>query len=123
MNFSPSWSWLKPIQQPHPPVIMGGAGGPVTFKHIAEYCDGWMPIHGRKDIFDRLPVLHEALAAAGREPSSLELGVFGCQPKPDVIESYAEHGFSRVVLGLPQGTSEEILATLDRHASLIGLAG
>ena len=27
VQFSPSWSWPKPVQSPHPPVIMGGAGG------------------------------------------------------------------------------------------------
>ena len=48
VRFSPSWSWPKPVQQPHPPVVMGGAGGPVTFRHVVEYCDGWMPIHGRR---------------------------------------------------------------------------
>ena len=34
---------------PHPPILMGGAGGPVTFRHVVEYCDGWMPIHGRRE--------------------------------------------------------------------------
>ena len=54
VNFSESWSWPKPVRFPHPPVIMGGAGGPVTFRHVIEYCDGWMPIHGRRSVFDRV---------------------------------------------------------------------
>ncbi len=46
VNFSASWSWPKPVQHPHPPVVMGGAGGPITFKHIVEYCDGWIRFTG-----------------------------------------------------------------------------
>lgn len=119
VSFSESWSWPKPLQRGGPPVIMGGAGGPVTFRHVAEWCDGWMPIHGRRDIFDKLPELATAVAAAGRPEGSIELGVFGCPAKPEVIESYQEHGFARVVLGLPQAGEDEVLATLDRYAALL----
>ncbi len=45
IQLQPSWSWPKPTQQPHPPIIMGGAAGPKTFAHIMEFCDGWMPIY------------------------------------------------------------------------------
>jgi probable F420-dependent oxidoreductase len=66
VDFSPSWSWPKPAQAGGPPVLMGGAGGPVTFRHVAEYCDGWMPIHGRRGVFEKLPELRAAWEAAGR---------------------------------------------------------
>ena len=54
VSFPPAWSWPKPVSEPHPPILMGGAGGPVTFRHVVEYCDGWMPIHGRRSIADKL---------------------------------------------------------------------
>ncbi len=54
VKFEPSWSWPKPVQQPHPPILMGGAGGPVTYRHIIEYCDGWMPISGRSNVVERI---------------------------------------------------------------------
>ena len=60
VRFSPSWSWPKPVCDPHPPIIMGGAGGPITFRHVVEYCDGWMPIHGRRNIADKLDDLRRA---------------------------------------------------------------
>ena len=44
--FEPSWQWPKPIQQPRPRVLIGGAAGPKLFDHIAEYGDGWLPIGG-----------------------------------------------------------------------------
>lgn len=119
VQFSESWSWPKPVQSPHPPVIMGGAGGTVTFKHVAEYCDGWMPIHGRKDIVDKLPELRTAVEAAGRDFASIELGIFGCPAKPEVIDGYAEAGFTRIVLGLPPAPEDVVLPILDSYASVL----
>jgi probable F420-dependent oxidoreductase len=119
VQFSPTWSWPKPVQQPHPPVIMGGAGGPVTFRHIVEYCDGWMPIHGRRDVLDKLPMLHAAAEAAGRDPSTIDVGVFGCPPKPEVIDAYVEAGVSRVAIVIPPAPDDVVLPLLDRYAGIV----
>ena len=45
IQFEESWAWPKPVQK-QLPVVMGGAAGPKTAAHIAEFCDGWMPIGG-----------------------------------------------------------------------------
>ncbi len=119
VNFESTFSWPKPVQTPHPPVLMGGAGGPITFKHIAEYCDGWMPIHGRRDIADKLPALRQALHDAGRTDDSLELGVFGCPGDARTIDAYAEMGVSRCVLGLPPTSEADALKTLDAYAAIV----
>ena len=37
VNFEPSWSWPKPVQRPHPPLLIGGGGGPKLFAAIADY--------------------------------------------------------------------------------------
>lgn len=118
VSFSPSWSWPKPIQRPHPPVIMGGNAGPITFRHIIEYCDGWMPIHGRKGILDQLGELRRQAADAGRDPASIEFGVFGCPGDPAVIERYREAGATRVVLGLPSADESSVLRVLDAYQGL-----
>jgi probable F420-dependent oxidoreductase len=119
VRFSPSWSWPKPVQWPSPPVIMGGAGGPVTFRHIVEYCDGWMPIHGRGNVLEKLPQLRSMAEEAGRNPNSIEIGVFGCPAKPEIIDAYAERGVARVALGLPSAPEAEVLAVLDSYAALL----
>jgi probable F420-dependent oxidoreductase len=119
VSFSPSWSWPKPAATPHPPILMGGAGGPVTFRHVVEYCDGWMPIHGRRGISDKLDALREAADAGGRDMASIELGVFGCPADPAVIDSYAEMGFTRVVLGLPPAEESTVLRALDGYADVV----
>ena len=107
------------MQFPHPPVIMGGAGGPVTFRHIVEYCDGWMPIHGRRSVFERVGELRAAAEAAGRDPDSIELGVFGCPIDAEVIESYRAAGFTRAVFWLPHAGADRVLPVLDAGAPLI----
>jgi probable F420-dependent oxidoreductase len=119
VSFSPSWSWPKPVSDPHPPVVMGGAGGPVTFRHVAEYCDGWMPIHGRRGIADRLPDLRAAADEAGRDIDTIELGVFGCPADRKVIDDYAALGFTRCVLGIPPTGEEDALRTLDGYADVV----
>lgn len=123
VRFSPSWSWPKPVRQPHPPVIMGGAGGPVTFRHVVEYCDGWMPIHGRRSVLERIGELRRAAEEAGRDPATIEIGVFGCPPDPGVVDDYAAAGVTRCVIGLPPAGAERVLPVLDRAAPLLASGG
>ena len=122
VDFSSSWSWPKPAQAGGPPVLMGGAGGPVTFRHVAEYCDGWMPIHGRRGVFEKLPELRAAWESAGRDWATCDLGVFGCPARLDIIESYRDAGFSRVVLGLPPAPEDTVLGVLDGYADVLAQA-
>jgi len=43
VNFDRIWSWPKPVQTPHPPILMGGDGA-TTFDRVVEFCDGWLPL-------------------------------------------------------------------------------
>lgn len=119
VSFSSSWAWPKPTQAPHPPVILGGAAGPRTAAHIAEFCDGWMPIGGRHALDTGLAEIAKACEARGRDPQSVRLGVFGAKPEAAALESLADKGVERAVLGLPQGGRDEVLAALDRYAALL----
>jgi probable F420-dependent oxidoreductase len=119
VSFSPSWAWPKPTQTPHPPVILGGAAGPRTAEHIAEFCDGWMPIGGRHALESGLAEIRKACEARGRDPETLHIGVFGTKPEAGSLEALAEQGVQRAVLGLPQGSRDEVLEALDRFAALL----
>jgi probable F420-dependent oxidoreductase len=119
VRFPPTWSWPKPVSSPHPPIIMGGAGGPITFRHVVEFCDGWMPIHGRRSITDKLDDLRRAADEAGRDMTTIELGVFGCPPEPQVIDDYAALGFRRCALIVPPTGEDAALRALDRYSELI----
>jgi len=119
VRFGPSWSWPKPVQQPGPPIWMGGSLRDVTLRSIAEYADAWMPIHGRNSIADQIPTLRAAVADAGRDPDSVEVHIFGCPPKPSVIDSYAEAGVRSCILGLPPAPSDTVRRVLDGYQALL----
>lgn len=119
VHIEPSWMWPKPVQRPHPPVVMGGAGGPVTFRHIIEYCDGWMPMHGRRDVFAAIERFRQAAEAAGRDPASIEITVFNAPGDPEILDRYADAGVSRCALNLPSAGAETVLPVLDQHSALI----
>ncbi len=42
VNFDPMMTWPKPVQKPHPPIIVGGAF-PFGARRALRYGDGWMP--------------------------------------------------------------------------------
>ncbi len=120
VDFEPSWAWPKPVQDPHPPIVMGGGAGPKTFAHIAEFCDGWMPIYGRHGIDDaKLEQLGDALEAAGRPRDDVELGMFGVPADPEILTGLAERGIARAVLSLPPDPEPAIVERLDRYADAV----
>ena len=42
VDFAPMWQWPKPLQKPHPPVLVGGTGEKVLDR-VLRYGDGWIP--------------------------------------------------------------------------------
>ena len=118
VTIEPSWSWPKPTQQPGPPVILGGDAGPKTAAHIAEFCDGWLPIGGRYSL-EKWDEVRAACERIGRDPDTVELGVFGAPPDEAKLVGLAAKGVRRSVFGLPQGPRDEVLTALDDMAPLV----
>ena len=118
VRIEPSWAWPKPAQQPHPPIVLGGAAGPKTAAHIAELCDGWMPI-GSRQMKTGWHEVRRACDDIGRDPQTIELGVFGAPPDEAKLTELAASGLSRAVLTMPQGARDEVLTELDRLAPLV----
>jgi probable F420-dependent oxidoreductase len=117
VNLEPSWAWPKPVQQPHPPIILGGAAGPRTIADLVEFCDGWMPIAGRHGVISGIDALNHAAAAAGR--ASLELSVSTGKVEPADVERYVEAGVSRIVIGIPPRGADDVLPRLDGYTRLV----
>lgn len=118
VRFAPSWAWPKPVQQPNPPILVAGGGGPVLFRHMAEWGDGWIPIGGR-GIKEKLPQLHAAFEKAGRDPSAAKIIPFGSLPNAGKLEYFKTMGIDEVVLGVDPGPRDVVLPVLDRYAAEI----
>jgi probable F420-dependent oxidoreductase len=118
VELQPSWAWPKPVQQPWPPVLIGGSGGPVLFAHVVEYANGWIPIGGR-GLTEQLPVLRSLWEDAGRDLADLRVVPFGTRPNPGKLEHYESLGITEVVLQVPGSGLDRILATLDDYAAYV----
>ncbi|HEY5640814.1 MAG TPA: LLM class F420-dependent oxidoreductase, partial [Dehalococcoidia bacterium] len=112
VDFDPVWSWPKPVQKPHPPVIVGG-DAPGTFKRVISYGDGWMPIgvRLRASIEEKVAELNRLAEEAGR--GRIPVTVYGVAPRPEVINSYIEAGVDSCIFTLPSVGDEQALSMLD----------
>ena len=118
VRFAPSWQWPKPVQQPRPPVLIGGAAGPILFAQIAEYADGWIPIGGA-GLQRTLPELRRAFEARGRDPGTLQVVPMGVMPDPAKLEFYASLGVTEAVLRLPSAPRDVVMPLLDDYARYV----
>jgi alkanesulfonate monooxygenase SsuD/methylene tetrahydromethanopterin reductase-like flavin-dependent oxidoreductase (luciferase family) len=118
-HFDPIWSYPKPRQRPHPPILLGGETDH-TLKRVVEFGDGWLPRAApgfeAKEAVSRLRRIAEP---AGRHPSTLSITVFGATPDPAVLAEYQEAGIQRALLEVPDLSRDEILRVIDKHASLL----
>jgi probable F420-dependent oxidoreductase len=122
INFDPIWSWPKPMQKPHPPIFLGGHGEK-ALKRVVKYCDGWMPIPVRAgDMKKEIDQLHALAKAAGRDPGTISITLYGVPPDPDALRSYAAMGIDRAIFGLPPAPAERVLPILDRCAEAMRAA-
>ncbi len=121
VDFEKSWAWPKPVQKPHPPIVMGGAAGPKTAAHIAEFCDGWMPLGGLYDLEGGWSRIQTACQKIGRDPASIALGIFFAMPPegPDALKPLRDMGVARVILPLPSAPASEVLPILDSYAKFM----
>lgn len=119
VNFDPIWQWPKPVQRPHPPILVGG-NGPRTLQRVVEYGDGWMPIvrPGMPVLDDRIAELRRLAEQVGRGPIPITLW----SPPRDLrlLEHYQELGVERVVFGLSAAPAEAVLPRLEHYAELLG---
>jgi probable F420-dependent oxidoreductase len=119
VNFDPIWSWPKPVQKPHPPVLLGGESG-YTLQRVVDFCEGWFP-RGRNSevILPALADLKARAARAGRDMKTISVSIFGARPEPSILASYAGAGINRAILRLPSEGRDSILPMLDQFAKLL----
>ncbi len=118
VDFEPIWSWPKPAQKPHPPIVLGGGTG-YTRQRVVDFCDGWLPIgRSTEAVLTGIKDLKRRAERAGRAFESIQVSVFGAPPQQDVLDAYAELGVGRVILPLPPEGRDTAMPRLDRYAAL-----
>lgn len=119
VSFERIWSWPKPVQVPHPPVMMGG-NSDGALRRAVEIADGWLPNpETRMSVLaERVAELQRLAAEAGREP--LPVTFYGVKPDLDSLRAYEEAGVDRAIFWLPTLPLAELEPVLDAYTSLAG---
>ena len=118
VNFERIWLWPKPVQQPHPPIIMGSSTARGRQRAV-NYCDGWIPVGLRmRDLPDAMADLHRRAEEAGRDPSSIPVSVFWASAKEGALRAYRDMGVARAILAVPAGSPDDTLKLLDHYATV-----
>jgi alkanesulfonate monooxygenase SsuD/methylene tetrahydromethanopterin reductase-like flavin-dependent oxidoreductase (luciferase family) len=110
VDFDPICSWPKPVQRPHPPVLVGG-NGPGTEDRVLAYGDGWMPQCGP------LADVEELRRRAGPVPITL----FGVPPRTGLLAD-ADADADTGLFALTELTADAVLRRLDEFAELAAAA-
>jgi len=121
VDFPPMMTWPKPVQKPHPPVIVGGAFR-LAARRAIRYGDGILPAapsagSGSPDEF--MPVWRSMAAEADRDLQSLSVTLSGAPEDLAVLRRNRDLGVTRMNVRLPPEKEDVILPILDRWAKLI----
>ncbi len=121
VNFGPMMSWPKPVQSPHPPILIGGAF-PYSARRAVRYGDGWMPQTTQTEktpLTDLIPRFRQLAAEAGRDPAALQIAIGAQQPDVALIRQYQALNVDIVSTSLESAKEDVILPILDRWAAII----
>lgn len=110
----------KPVQKPHPPIILGGMAKN-TLRRVATWGDGWMPNRTTPAELEKGRAMLDTLAAEmGRDPASLTITVYGQAPNREAVQSLLNAGADRVVVRPEHvDTEEEMGQQLERMAEAV----
>jgi probable F420-dependent oxidoreductase len=123
VRLSPSRVWPKPVQRPHPPILLGVRSGPIGFRRIAKWADGWIPMG--HNVVDTLEVDLKQLAAewerTGRDPADIRVTVLqALRPElSDVLDRFRQMPVERVIVDIPTDSEEVLLPLLDEVAGAL----
>jgi probable F420-dependent oxidoreductase len=119
VRFDPIWSWPKPVQTPHPPVLLGGESS-YTLQRVVDFCEGWFPRARAADrILSGLAELRERAGKAGRDMKSISVSVFGAAGEAATLDRWREAGVTRAILRLPSEPRDTVLPLLDQWARFV----
>jgi probable F420-dependent oxidoreductase len=117
VDFDRIWLWPKPVQRPHPPILVGGSG-PTVLDRVLAFGDAWFPNYGEDGILERLPELR------ARAERPIDFMAMGVPARPEALEELLEVDCRRVVRWLPSAGRAQIEAALEHwEAAVAELTG
>lgn len=119
VDFPPVYCDPKPVQQPYPPVLLGGAASNL-FRRIVGWADGWLPSGATvEQVKAGRATLDELVDAAGRDPASIQITVFNVPAERAALAEYAAAGADRVILALPNAREAGALDEVEKLAGAV----
>ena len=117
VDFDPIWCWPKPVQKPHPPILVGGLGEKVLDRVVA-YGDEWIPnrVKSPEELGERIVELQRRAEAAGRE--RIPVTVFGAKSEARLLERLQSAGVTRSLFYVRPGDPGEVERHLDELAKV-----
>jgi probable F420-dependent oxidoreductase len=117
--FEPLWSWPKPVQKPHPPILLGGETKH-TLRRVMEFCDGWFP-RGRSfgDPAAEMKRLRSFADEAGRDIRTVSTTLFGAEPDAGYLDKCRAAGVNRALLALPPEGRDTVLPVIDKYSAFL----
>ncbi|HYB44560.1 MAG TPA: LLM class F420-dependent oxidoreductase [Candidatus Methylomirabilis sp.] len=117
VNFDKIWSYPKPVQKPHPPILMGGSG-PHARQRAVDFDGEWMPVVGRDPVEDAIVDLRRRAERAGRDPATAVVTLFGARPDEVKLTGWRDMGVARVLFHVPPAGRDRVLPLLDKYRDL-----
>ncbi|GAA1401277.1 LLM class F420-dependent oxidoreductase [Catellatospora coxensis] len=114
VNFDRIWSYPKPAQWPHPPILVGGTG-PTVLDRVLAFADGWMPNWG-----EDAGVLERIAELRARAERPVQVQLMSVPADPAVLERLAEAGVHRAMHWLPSGPEAVVQRGLEQWEHAIG---
>ena len=119
VNFDPIWSYPKPRQKPHPPILLGTLSTQ-GLQRVVRYCDGWIPAGIQPaDLSAAMKNLRSLAEQAGRKAENLPISLFGVPAEEALLRQYQEVGVERIVFIVPSEGKEKMLPLLDQYAAFV----
>ena len=116
VDFGPIWCWPKPLQLPHPPIVVGG-NGPKVLDRVLGYGDEWMPNRVPPEALPgRIEELQRRAAEAGR--GRIPVTWSGAKPDPAEVERLIDAGVDRITFYVKPEDAGQVERALDRYGEL-----
>ena len=106
-DFPPVKMYPKPLQKPHPPILIGGMAKRV-FNRIVEVGDGWLPNRVTpEEVQNGKSKIRSLCAESGRNPDDISITIYGQSPDKQLITDFINAGADRVVVSPKYYETEE----------------